>query len=151
MKMKKQIVTIIYSLITIIIGLLFSTTYDSFSFLVFIPIATMFTSYVVCYDKDRINWRDIAYYITSLVIAFLILFNVKSNGSYISEFRIGCMNALAVMFSILGSLAGGIFRYKVETGKWFKKGDKMEDEGNGEKETEYDRQLIFNRRTVRGN
>ena len=130
--MKKQILTIIYSVIAIVIGHLFSTTYDSFSFLVFIPIATMFTSYVVCCRNNRVDWLSIGCYFASLLIVFPVLFNLDPNGN-VDELRINCMNSMTILFTILGTLSGGLLRYKIESGASGKKGEK-EEEGNGRKE-----------------
>lgn len=109
--MKKQILVISYSLISIVFGLLLATVYDSFEFLIPIALANMFTSYFLCRMNERVNFKGMAIYIVLLIGTFSIMLNVPYSHQ-LDELRLICMKTLSVMFVILGGLAGGILRYE---------------------------------------
>lgn len=109
--MKKQILLIVYSLISIVFGLLLATEYNSFEFLIPIPLVTMLSVYFLCRMDEKVNFKGMGVYLLSLAITFAILFIIPRSVP-IDDIRLMCMEILSVMFVILGGLAGGILRYE---------------------------------------
>lgn len=109
----KQNLTISYSILSIIMGYLLSLKYDSFGFLIPIVIANMLAFYFICYMKNGINWKGLCIYFAALFVSFSFLFSITFPYQ-INELRQLCIEQLSAMYVIIGILAGGIARYKVE-------------------------------------
>lgn len=113
LSIKKQILLILYSVLSIIFSMLFSTTYDSFMFLIPIALTNMFVFYFICRVKNNLNWYGLIAYFLSVIASFTIMVNVEPN-PLINDVRAICVNYLSFMFIIIGVLGGGILRYKME-------------------------------------
>ena len=109
----KQIIVILYSIVAIVLGLVLGRNYDSFEFLIPISIANMFTFYTICYLEEGINWKGLCIYFALLFLTFAILLCIPAKVG-VDEIRFVCMNWLSVTYTIIGVLAGGIARYKIE-------------------------------------
>lgn len=109
----KQILVISYSVLSIVLGLMLAWTYNSFEFLIPIVVANMSTFYIICNVDDCINWKGLCMYFASLFVSFSLLHSFPSP-SNIDELRLICMDQMAGMCTIVGILAGGIARYKIE-------------------------------------
>ena len=107
----KQILLIAYTLISIVFGLWLGTAYNEFEYLIPIVLVSMFSFYFLCRMDDKINFKGVGIYLLSLMIAFTICFAIFSP-SNIETIRLTSMKTLSVMFVILGTLSGGILRYK---------------------------------------
>lgn len=109
--MKKQILIISYSLISIIFGLALAITYDSFEFLIPIALANMFTSFFLCRMEEKVNFGGMLLYLILIAVTCAVMFIIPFPHR-MEALRLSCMKILSVMFVILGGLAGGILRYE---------------------------------------
>lgn len=121
----KQLLIIVYSIIAIVFGLLLSREHNTFEFLIPITLINMFTFYIISYLENTINWKGLCLYFAALFISFAVLLSVPYP-SYVDEIRLLCMDCLSVMYTIVGVLAGGIARYKVERYERLKEGEEDE-------------------------
>lgn len=110
---KKQILLIAYTFLAIVAGLLLTVKFDSFTFMVPILPVSMLSIYFLCWFEERANWQGClayvlvngaAWYITSTLIQPMDFDNT----------RLFFIKLLTILFAILGSLSGGILRYKME-------------------------------------
>ena len=108
--MKKQILLIVFPIITIVAGLYLAINYNAFDFLIPITLTSMFSTYFLCYMENKVNFCGMGFYISALIISYLITFRlVPSYG----ELRFVAMQIMSVLFVIMGSLSGVLLRYKI--------------------------------------
>ena len=117
--MKKQILLISYSVISIVFGLILAINLDAFEFLVPISLANMLTVYFVCYMDKKVNLEGMLIYLAVLFVTFAITCNIPYQCNF-EPIRLTCVKILSIMLSILGGLAGGLLRreiYQIEKKK----------------------------------
>lgn len=128
-RLKKQALLILYSVISIVFGLIFAIDLNAFEFLIPISLANMLTVYFVCYMDNKVNFQGMVIYLVVLLVTFLVMFSIPYQYNF-DTLRFVCMKSLSVMFFILGGLAGGLLRreiYQIEKKK------EMEDDTYGGK------------------
>lgn len=122
--MKKQILLIIFPIITIVAGLYLAINHNAFDFLIPITLTSMFSTYFLCYMENKVNFLGMGLYILALIISYLLTFHlVPSYG----ELRFVAMQIMSVLFVIMGSLSGVLLRYRIHRYEKQKEKNKTEE------------------------